>query len=104
MAVSASQYVKERERFWFSSRVTASTNQMPFNQLKRTYWTGLGLVGTFAMQERLWLKKIITDNGATPSATNNVATLLKEALSALGIVPSIRQTENWFTLYMRYNP
>ena len=77
---------------------------MPLGQLKRTYWTSLGLAGTYAEQQRRWLKKLITDNGATPSATNQVATLLKEALSALGIVPSIRQTENWFTLYMRYNP
>ena len=104
MAVSGSGYLKERERFWFQSRVTGSTNQMPMNELKRAYWTGLGLTGTFAMLERLWLKKVIIDNGQTPSATNNVATLLKEALSALAIVPTIRQNENWMILYGQYNP
>ena len=104
MAVSGSGYLREKERFWFSTRVTGSTNQMPLNELKRTYWTAQSLTGTYAMQERLWLKKIITDNGATPSATNSVATLLKEALSALAVTPTIRQTENWMTLYGRYNP
>ena len=104
MAVSGSQYLRERERFWFSTRVTGSTNQMPMNQLKRTYWTAQGLIGTYAMQQILWLKKVITDNLQTPSATSSIATLLSEALSALGIVPSVRQKENWMKLYGGYNP
>lgn len=103
MAVSTSVRRTEQERFWFQTRIADSTT-MPLTQLKKTYWTSLTLGGTYREQEILWLKKLITDNGQTPSAGNRRSQLLREALSALAIVPSIRESENWSKLYTQYNP
>lgn len=104
MAIPTGADLTYVERFFFQTRVTGAVPTQPLNYLKRAYWGEQGFTGTFRDQERQWVRKIIIDNGGTPTSTRYLSTLLIEALSALGVTPSVRLQENWLKLYKNYNP
>lgn len=88
--------LSELERRYFVSKVGGSTTDEPLSNIKRRYW--LGLLGGdkntgFNDLEKNWLKKIINDNGATPSS-NYLSTLYIEAVSSLGGKPTKYINEN----------
>lgn len=103
MAVSTSKRLSEVIRFWYATRV-AGLPYVGIQQLQTTYWNSLGFAGKLGDQERKFYRKIITDQGKTPSVTPYISTLVKEAVSAIGVVPSVRLSENLMKLYTNYNP
>ena len=94
----------EIERNFFEQRVTGAARTDSLALLKRRYWGGLSLTGDYADMERKWLRKIITDNAQTPTATFYISILLSQALSALGVALSKSQAENWIRLFKNYSP
>ena len=92
------------ERDWFLARVNIGTGQVTNDQLKRIYFNTQSFTGTLPDQERQWLRKVITDEGNTPTVTSYISTLLTEVLIALGVTPTKFQDENWIRFYINYNP
>lgn len=106
MAVGTGTGLPQLERTWLLTRVTDATSQIPLSQLRREYYIAQvgGTFTTINDYQKRWIRKIITDNGGTPSVTISTNTLLKEALAALGLRVGIYESDNWQTLYRGYNP
>ena len=104
--MSFNESLSSLERTWLMTRVTGSTPSMPLNQLRKLYYAAQvgGTFNTLHEYQGRWLAKVITDNGGTPSATQHISTLLKQALSALGYTISTSTSANWQQLYRRYAP
>lgn len=76
----------ELERRYFTKKNGGALPKEPLNNMKKRYWLGVfgGDRSTgFQNLEKQWLKKIIDDNGGTPSS-NYLSTLYLEAVAALG--------------------
>lgn len=106
MSVGSGISIVEIEKNWLLSRVTGATNQTSLNELRKLYYVEQvgGTFTTLNEYQGYWIEKVITDNGGTPSSTPFVSTLLKEALTTLGLTVSTSLSENWKTLFLNYNP
>lgn len=75
----------------------------PLGQLRVAYWRSK-VNGRYAGDlETLWLKKVISDNGRTPSNTDFAGTLWKEMVASFGYPVSVRQNENKKTFFSTNN-
>lgn len=93
------------EREFYQTRLTGASAQTPINSLRMLYWKQLGLTGgTYADLERQFYRKVITDQGATPSNTRYLSLLVREAVSALGKTATPNLNQNKLTVYKNYNP
>lgn len=106
MAVGEGLTLSSIERTWLQSRVTGTTASTPLNELRKLYYAAQvgGTFTTLNEYQNRWIEKVITDNGGTSSSTPFISTLLKEALTTLGLTASTSLSENWRTLYLNYNP
>jgi hypothetical protein len=92
------------EREWFLNRGIESQPSLSTDELKRNYFLSLGISGARINElEKRWLKKIIVDNGGTPSG-DYISGLLCQALATLGIQSTPFNSQNWVLLYQNYNP
>jgi len=89
------------EREFLGSRLTGVSAQTPINQMRRMFYTQyLGIQSTpttgFKELENRFLKKVIVDNGGTPTAYQ----LWEQAVAELSVVPSNYENENRRLLYL----
>lgn len=99
----AATRLQEVERAYFRRKVGATAAQEPLQNLKRRYISGF-VAGTNPTTkidelEKMFLRKIISDAGATPT-NNYLATLWRQAVVAVGKVPSKYINDNKITFYL----
>ena len=92
----------ELERRYFVEKAGGATHDESLNNIKRRYW--LGLLGGdrntgFNGLEKDWLRKIINDNGGTPSG-DYLSSLYVEAVAALSGNPTKYINENKKQIYI----
>ena len=90
--------LSELERSWFQTHLTSVSPQTPLGELKKLYYlsqVGSGYSGTntLAELETAWLKKVIVDNGATPSGDYD-SELWKEVVASQGKTPTRYVNQN----------
>lgn len=92
------------QRQWFAKHLTGVTAQTPLNDLKKKYFTSqiggpAANVNDINDMELQWLRKVITDNGATPVETQHSGELWMQAVASLGLNVSKYNNENQITFY-----
>lgn len=94
--------LKEIERAYFVRKLGGASVVTPFNHIKRTYIAGfLGNLGKSTKMpeaERLWLIKLVSDDGQTPA--EHIGDLWKQAVIAAGVTPDVEQNENKIRFYL----
>ena len=91
------------ERDYFIRKVGTSVPTESMNNIKRRYFlsqvTGNARENINSLETR-WLSKVITDAGGTPSNTKSDVTLWKQAVIAIGKVPSNYIIDNKLKFYL----
>lgn len=75
----------------------------PFNQIKREYYisvAGGGKEHSLAELEGRWLRKVIIDNGGTPTDKARNSTLWKQALTSIGQLAGNYVRQNQLDFYL----
>jgi hypothetical protein len=91
------------QRQWFARHLSGVTAQTPLNDLKRRYFVSQ-IGGASANVQDLndmevqWFRKLINDNGGTPSGMYP-PDLLKQALAALGFTVTKYDNQNRINLF-----
>ncbi len=103
MAVGIGNSLSTLERSWFAQRVAGAVGTTPLNDIKRQYYVAqLGAVPSVNPLddlEKRWLRKIIADNGATPSG-NELSSLWTQVVSSVvGLRVSKYMDENKQTYF-----
>ena len=95
------QSLEELEYSWFAQRVGSSSSAVPINELKKIYFQAQlsGATGSLKDLEAQWLRKYISGAGGTPSSTNHLSILWREAVVISGGTASDRLTENQRKFY-----
>lgn len=90
------------ERTWYGTHLSGSSPTMPLNDLRRRYWHSQvgGNVTYLDDLEKRWLRKVISDNGGTPSNTRSVETLWLEVVATLGFTVSKFPSQNKITFFL----
>jgi len=98
----ARKSLSELERKYFVEKVGGAETNEPLNGLKRRYWlssfSGDRNTGMNDL-EKDWLRKIINDNGGTPTS-DYLSTLYVEAVAALSGDPTKYINENKKQVYI----
>lgn len=93
----------EVERAYFRRKAGGALPSEPFNNLKRRYIAGFvgGVSPSIKMHEMeaLFLTKIISDAGGTPTSPY-VGDLWRQAVAAIGQVPSKYEADNKIKFYL----
>ena len=95
--------LQQIERDWFANHLADSEPNQSLTDLKRRYI--FSVVNDCPQNEsteglvKRWLRKIITDQSATPSG-EFINDLLKQTLIALGLTVSMYPNENWRQLFI----
>ena len=97
-------FLNQKEREWVSVKATGVTAQTPLNQIKRKYYISylggtIPPTATLADLEARWLNKYIRTLGGTPSS-QDIPTLWKEAVVAIGQTPSKFLNDNKIIFYI----
>lgn len=93
--------LSQLERSWFAQKVAGVLGTTPLNDIKRRYYASqLGEVNINSLNdlEIRWLRKVITDNSATPSG-NELSGLWAQAVASAGLRVSKYTDENKQTFY-----
>lgn len=93
--------LEELEYSWFAQRVGSSSSAVPINELKKIYFQAQlsGATGSLKDLEAQWLRKYISDAGGTPSSTNHLSILWREACVVTSLPISNKMTENKRVFY-----
>ena len=96
--------LSQQERRWFATLVAGTTSQTPLNDIKRRYFISqIGGVSADIKSlpdlEIQWLRKAITDAGATPVETSYTSELWRQLVSALSLNVSRYENENKLTFF-----
>ena len=91
-------FVNALERAYFVRKAGGGNPSTPFNHIKRAYINGFIGGGNSSTPlhelEKRWLMKVITDAGGSTSNYKSIETLWRQAVSAIGKVPSKNLNDN----------
>lgn len=99
----AKKTISQIEREWFLG-VSSGTAQTRLDDLKRRYYikrvSNAAKNETTENLERAWLRAMITENGSTPSTTQQHSDLWAELVRAIGYTPFKQVNENKRLFYL----
>ncbi len=100
----AATFLRQAERAFLLRKTTGFTAQTPVGQLRRVYYAtylgGDNSAATLADLEARWMKKYITDQGATPIASDYAPELWQQIVASIGKTPSKFMNDNQLTFYL----